>query len=102
MHPRRREPRPESAGDHKGRSSGCEGFVQAHFSWSLLAEQESDTANRVEQFHREWVVQLLSQTANMDIDHIVERRSASRFFPYVSRQHFAGDDTLPVASQKLQ
>jgi hypothetical protein len=47
-------------------------------------------------------VDLLPDPCDVDVDHVVEGRSAGRLLPDVAREHFAGDDRPVVAQQVLQ
>src|SRR5438445_12227482 len=70
--------------------------VSTSFS-RVLPENETNTTHGMDEFHALLVVNFASEVSDVDINHVVQRRSAVRFTPHVFCEHLACDGVSGIA-----
>src|SRR5947209_12723703 len=71
-------------------------------SWLAFLQHEPNTSHGVYEPLAHVCIDLLSQSGDLDIDHVIERRRTPRLFPDLSREHFARHQMALVAQEVFQ
>jgi hypothetical protein len=57
-------------------------------SWRFFPDDETHAANGMKKFHFERLIHFSSQTRDVHVDYIIERRVSRILLPYIASQHF--------------
>src|SRR6476660_1761729 len=71
-------------------------------SWFAFPHDEPDAANGVNQTDSAFRIDLATESRDLNVDDVVERRRATWLFPHIPREHFAGHQVALMAQEVFE